>query len=47
MKNTLENLELKLAQTKIENSEKLDFIEAEYKKKYSGFFDVLFKNDNL
>jgi hypothetical protein len=38
MKNNLENLELKLIQTKIENSEKLNVIETEYKNEYSDFF---------
>jgi len=47
MKNILENLELRLAQTKLENSEKFDVIETEYKEEYSDFFDKLFKNDNL
>ncbi len=47
MKNILENLELKLAQTRLENSDKLDIFEAEYKKEYSDFFDILFENDNL
>jgi len=47
MKNNLENLELKLLQTRRENAEKLDVIEAEYKKEYSDFFDDLFPNENL
>ena len=47
MKNNLENLEIKLAQTKKENSEKLDKIESEFKDKYSEFFDIVLKNDNL
>jgi len=47
MKNNLENLELKLAQTRLENSDKLDKIETEFKKEFSSFFDTIFKNDNL
>ena len=47
MKNILENLELKLLQLKKENAEKLEKIEAEYKKEYSDFFDKLFPNDNI
>jgi hypothetical protein len=47
MKNNLENLELKLVQTKIENAEKLDKIESEFKQKYSEFFDIVLKNDNF
>jgi hypothetical protein len=38
MKNILENLELKLVQTGLENSEKLSVIETEYKNEYSDFF---------
>ena len=44
--NILENLELKLLNTRIENSEKLDSIEAKYKKEYWDFFDTFMKNDN-
>jgi hypothetical protein len=47
MKNILENLELKLLQTRRENAEKLDKIEAEFKKEFGNFFDSLFENDNL
>jgi len=47
MKNNLENLEIKLAQTKKENALKLDKIESEFKDKYSELFDVVLKNDNL
>jgi hypothetical protein len=47
MKNILENLEIKLLQTKRENAEKLDKIEADFKEKFSNFFDLAFKNDNL
>jgi len=47
MKNNLENLEIKLAQTKKENAEKLDKIESEFKEKYSELFDIVLKNDNL
>lgn len=47
IKNILENLELKLSQTRLENSEKLDKYELEYKKEYSDFFDTIFQNDNL
>jgi len=47
MINTLEILELKLAQTRLESADKLDRYEIEYKEKYSGFFDMLFKNHNL
>lgn len=45
--NSIENLELRLAQTKIENIEKLDQIETEYNEKYQDFFWTLIKNDNL
>lgn len=45
--NILENLELKLANTRFENSEKLDLIESEYKKEYSSFFDTIFENNTL
>jgi hypothetical protein len=47
MKNNLENLEIKLLQTKKENAEKLDKIETELKNKFSDFFTVAFKNDKL
>jgi hypothetical protein len=47
MKNTFENLEIKLLQTKSENAEILNKIEADFKEKFSNFFDVAFKNDNL
>lgn len=43
--NILENLELKLQNTRLENSEKLDTIETEYKKEYSDFFDSFIGND--
>lgn len=45
--NILENLELKLINTRLENAEKIDKIEAEYKEKYSDFFDNLLSIDNL
>ncbi len=47
MKNNLENLELKLAQTKKENAKKLDKIDAKFKKEFSGFLDTFLKGDNL
>ena len=47
MKNNLENLELRLIQTKLENAEKLDKIETEFKWEFGSFLDILFKNDNL
>jgi len=47
MRNNLENLELKLLQTRKENAEKLNKIEAEFHKKFSDFLDIIFKNDNL
>jgi len=47
MKNNLENLELKLLQTRKENAEKLDKIETKFKKEFSSFFDILLENDNL
>jgi hypothetical protein len=47
MKNNLENLELKLIQTKIENSEKLDNIESKFNNKFGDFLDELFKNNIL
>jgi hypothetical protein len=36
-KNILENLELRLIQTRLENSEKLDLIETEFKEKFGDF----------
>lgn len=42
----LENLELKLAQTKIENKEKLDLIEQNFKNKFWNFLEKIFLNDN-
>ncbi len=47
MKNKLENLELKLFQTRKENAEKLDKIETEFKKQYSDFLDLLDFQDNI
>ncbi len=47
MKNNLENLELKLLKAIKEDNEKLDKIDAEFKKEFSSFFELLFKNVNL
>lgn len=44
--NILENLELKLQQTKAENKEKIDKIENEFKNNYSAFLENIFKNDS-
>ena len=44
--NILENLELKLQQTKAENKEKIDKIENEFKTGYSAFLENIFKNDS-
>ncbi len=41
MKNPLENLELKLLQTKKENAEKLEKIESKFKKEFGDFFSFL------
>ena len=45
--NILENLELKLQQTKAENKEKIDKIENEFKTGYSAFLENIFKNDSF
>ncbi len=45
--NTLENLELKLINTKLENSENLDKIEKYYQEEYWVFLDEIFQNSNL
>lgn len=42
----LENLELKLSQTKLENKEKFEKIEKDFKKDYNHFLENIFKNDN-
>ncbi len=47
MKNILENLELKLLQTKKENAEKLNKIETEFKKEFGAFLDTIIWIDNL
>lgn len=42
----LENLELRLAQNRLENKEKFDLIEENFKKNFWVFLDHIFKNDN-
>ncbi len=47
MKNNLENLELKLLQTRKENAEKLNKIESKFKKEFGNFLDIVFSQENL
>lgn len=44
---TLENLELKLAQTREQNKEKFEKIDREFKKDFSNFLENIFPDDNL
>lgn len=44
---TIENIELKLSQSRNENSEKLDKIENEFNNEYWDLFNHLLQNDNL
>jgi hypothetical protein len=47
LKNNLENFEIKLENTKIENAEKFEKIESFYNQNYKNFIDSFFKTDVL